>query len=327
MSSQPAHRDARPSRLPHLNQSPPSQRVARLPRVEAGDPHEAAALDWRALNRANWDDRVPIHLASRTYDLAGFRAGREWLSPFELAEVGDVSGKRLVHLQCHIGLDVLSWARHGALASGLDFSAPAIEAARSLAAELDIPASFVVSEVYDAVAAFAGQRFDIVYASGGSLVWLPDIPRWAKTAAALLAPGGFLYLVDGHPFAQILDETDGAVVTHDYFNDGPQVKEYPWSYTDGSSPLEHARSVQFQHTVGQIVTAIAGAGLRIEFLHEHDFADFQRFESLQRQTDSTYRLPPGRPRIPMLFSLRASLPDQPILAKLTTQTHSAAHLS
>lgn len=278
--------------------------------MEVGDPHEAAALDWRALNRANWDDRVPVHLASRTYDLAGFRAGRERLSPFELAEVGDVTGKRLVHLQCHIGLDALGWARHGALASGLDFSTPAIEAARSLAAELDIPASFVVSDVYEAASAFAGQRFDVVYASGGSLVWLPDLARWAKTAAALLAPGGFLYLVDGHPFAQILDETSGAVVTYDYFDDGPQVIEYQWSYTDGP-PLEHARSVQFQHTVGQIVTAIAQAGLRIEFLHEHDFDEFQRFESLQQQTDTTYRLPPGRPRIPMLLSLRASLPGHP----------------
>jgi SAM-dependent methyltransferase len=278
--------------------------------VEADD-NETSAPDWRGLNRANWDDRVPVHLASELYDLAGFRAGRDSLRPFELAEAGDVSGKRLVHLQCHIGLDVLSWARHGALASGLDFSAPAIGAARSLAAELDIPASFVVSDVYNAVTALAGQWFDVVYTSIGSLVWLPDIPRWAQTAAALLAPGGFLYLVEGHPFAQILDDTDGAVVIYDYFDDGPQVTDYPWSYTDGSSPLEHPRNVQFQHTVGQIVTAIAGAGLRIEFLHEHDFDDFPRFESLQRQTDRTYRLPPGRPRIPMLLSLRASRPGGP----------------
>jgi SAM-dependent methyltransferase len=274
--------------------------------VEVGEPGETAGVDWLGLNRANWDDRVPVHLASELYDLAGFRAGRDSLSPYELAEAGDVSGKRLLHLQCHIGLDTLSWARHGALATGLDFSVPAIEAARSLAAELGIPASFVVSDVYDAAAALEGQRFDVVYISIGSLVWLPDIPRWARTAAALLAPGGFLYLVDGHPFAQILDGATGSVVTDDYFDDAPEVEDWPWSYTGESSRLAHQRTVQFQHTVGEIVTAIAGAGLRIEFLHEHDFDAFQRFHSLQQQADGSYRLPPGRPRIPMLLSLRAS---------------------
>jgi len=142
-------------------------------------------------------------------------------------------------------------------------------------------------------------------------VWLPDIPRWARTAAALLAPGGFLYLVDGHPFAQILDSATGAVVTDDYFDGAPQVIDWPWTYTGTSSPLTHQRNVQFQHTVGEIVTAIAEAGLRIEFLHEHDFDDFQRFDSLQRQADGSYRLPSGRPRIPMLLSLRASRPGQP----------------
>jgi SAM-dependent methyltransferase len=275
--------------------------------VETGGSDDRTAADWRTLNRANWDDRVPVHLASEFYDLAGFRAGRETLRAFEVAEAGDVRGKRLVHLQCHIGLDTLSWARHGALVSGLDFSGPAIEAARSLAAELGLTASFVASDVYDAPAAFAGQRFDIVYASVGSLVWLPDVTWWARVAAALLAPGGFLYLVDGHPFGQVLDDATGTTVSYDYFDDGPQVLEHPWSYT-GGAPLEHQRQVQYQHPLGQVLTAVADAGLRIEFLHEHDFDSFQRFESLERQDDGTYRLPPGQPRIPMLLSLRASLP-------------------
>jgi SAM-dependent methyltransferase len=293
-----------------INRSPTARGSFRLPRVEAGDQSETAAVDWRGLNRANWDDRVPIHLASEHYDLGGFRAGRDSLRPFELAEAGDVSGKRLLHLQCHIGLDTLSWARHGALVSGLDFSAAAIEAARSLAADLGIPASFVVSDVYDAVAALEGQRFDIVYVSVGSLVWLPDLARWADTVVALLAPGGFLYLVDGHPIAQVLDGATGSVVTDDYFDDAPRVNDWPWSYTGRSSALTHQRSVQFQHTVGEIVTAIARTGLRIEFLREHDFDEFQRFESLERQADGSYRLPRGRPRVPMLLSLRASGPKR-----------------
>ncbi len=269
--------------------------------MEGGEP-----VDWQALNRANWDDRVPVHLASSFYDLAGFRAGADTLRPFEAAEAGDVAGRRLVHLQCHIGLDTLSWARRGALVSGLDFSAPAIEAASALAAELGIDASFVVSDVYDAVAAFGGRRFDIVYTGIGALVWLPDIPRWAQVVASLLGPGGFVYLVEGHPFAQVLDDESGVVVARDYFDSGPQVEDYPFSYTDGPA-LEHTRSVEFQHGIGEVITALVDAGLRIDFLHEYDFDVFGRFESLQRQDDGTYRFPPGRPRVPLIFSLRASL--------------------
>ena len=141
---------------------------------------EADGVDWRGLNRANWDDRVPVHLASSFYDLAGFRAGADTLRPFEAAEAGPVLGKRLVHLQCHIGLDTLSWARRGAVVSGLDFSAPAITAASSLAAELGLDATFVVSDVYDAAAALGGQRFDIVYTGIGALVWLSGFRRGSR---------------------------------------------------------------------------------------------------------------------------------------------------
>ena len=264
------------------------------------------AVDWRGLNRANWDDRVPVHLASEFYDFDGFRAGASSLRPFEAAEAGDVTGKRLVHLQCHVGLDTLSWARNGALVTGLDFSAPAIEAARSLAADLAIDASFVAADVYDAVTALGGRRFDVVYTGTGALVWLPDIPRWARTVAALLQPGGFLYLVEGHPFAETLDEAEGAAVVRDYFDGRPQVEDYPYTYTDGP-PLEHTRSVQFQHQLGQVVTALANAGLRVDFLNEHDFDVFQRFESLERR-GGEYRFPAGRPRVPMMFSLRATRP-------------------
>jgi len=270
------------------------------------DGGDATAADWRALNRANWDDRVPIHLASQFYDLAGFRETRDSLRRFEPAEVGDVRGKDLVHLQCHVGLDTLSWAGRGARVSGLDFSAPAIAAARGLAAELGVSASFVTSDVYDAPAAFGGQRFDIVYTGIGALCWLPDIPRWARVVADLLRPGGFLYLVEGHPFAGVLDDQTGSVVSRDYFDNAPRLEIFAYTYTDGDTELAHAAQVEFSHAMGEILTAIAQAGLRLEFLHEHDFELFARFESLHRQPDGTWRFPPGRPRVPMLYSLRAS---------------------
>jgi SAM-dependent methyltransferase len=279
------------------------------------------AGDWRALNRANWDDRVPIHLASDFYDIAGFRAGADPQPPFEPVEMGDVAGKRLVHLQCHIGLDTLAWARRGARVTGLDFSAPAISAASSLASDLGIDASFVVSDVYDAAEVLGSGSFDVVYTGKGALVWIPDIPAWARVVAQLLRPGGFLYLVEGHPFAQVLEEPSsvspgdpgldsgdpGLVVARDYFDTEGMLEEYPWTYTDGP-PLEHQQHVEFQHGMGTMVTALADAGLRIEFLHEHPVDVFQRFGSLRRGTDGLYRRPAGQPRVPLLFSLRASLP-------------------
>jgi len=272
------------------------------------------SVDWQGLNRANWDDRVPVHVASEFYDLDGFRAGFSSgfqagagsLRPFEATEAGDVAGRRLVHLQCHLGLDTLSWAGRGALVTGLDFSAPATAAARSLAASVGVDATFVTADVYDAVAALGGQRFDVAYASIGSLVWLPDIPRWAAVVAALLEPGGFLYLVDGHPVANILDDARGATVTRDYFSDQPEVEDFAYTYTDGPA-LAHTRSVQFQHTLGEIVTAAAGAGLRLDFLHEHDADAFQRYEALERH-GTEYRYPAGQPRAPQMYSLRATRP-------------------
>ena len=140
------------------------------------------------LNRAWWDERVPIDVASEFYDVEGFRAGGSSLRPFEVEEVGDVADRSLLHLQCHFGLDTLSWARRGARVSGLDFSQPAIEAARALAADTGLDAEFSVADVYDAPAVLGGRRFDVVYTGIGAINWLPDMERWARVVAELLEP-------------------------------------------------------------------------------------------------------------------------------------------
>lgn len=249
--------------------------------------------DWRAANRANWDDRVPIHVAGSFYDVPGFVAGRDTLRDFELAEVGDVNGRTLLHLQCHIGLDTLSWARRGATVTGLDFSAPAVEVAGNLAAQVGVStARFVTAEMYEAVDALAAQTFDIVYTGFGALCWLPDLARWARTAAALVAPGGFLYLAEYHPFADVLAE-DGRTVEHDYFRRDPLVVDAPGTYADPSAATTATVTVEWLHGIGDVVSALAAAGLRLEFLHEHDHGHF--------------RLPAGL-RVPQVYSLRASKP-------------------
>lgn len=145
--------------------------------------------DWLAINRAYWDERVPIHIQGRFYDVDSFKAGRSTLRRQEVADLAPVSGKTLIHLQCHFGLDTLSWARLGATAVGLDFSVPAIAAARTLAAETGIAAEFIAGNVYDAPQLLRGRPFDIVYTGIGALMWLANLPRWAEAVAALLVPG------------------------------------------------------------------------------------------------------------------------------------------
>ncbi|MDX3429471.1 MULTISPECIES: class I SAM-dependent methyltransferase [unclassified Streptomyces] len=266
--------------------------------------------DWREANRARWDERVPIHAASDYYDLDAFLAGRDVLRGFEIAEVGDVTGRTLLHLQCHIGLDTLSWARRGAAqVVGLDFSEPAVEVARGLAGSLGLSqerAAFVPSDVYDAAEAVPDSAYDIVYTGTGALNWLPDVPRWAEVAASLVAPGGFLYLAEFHPLTDCLDDETGSTVTYDYFSRDAWVDESPGTYADFDAATVHNRSVEWQHPVGEVVSALAAAGLRIEFLHEHDASLFARYPALVRHADGSYRFPADRPRIPMMYSVKAS---------------------
>ncbi|MEU1285591.1 class I SAM-dependent methyltransferase [Kitasatospora sp. NPDC005856] len=257
------------------------------PATTAGTP------DWRTANRANWDERVPVHAAGPFYDLPGFVAGRDTLRDHEPAEVGDVSGRTLLHLQCHLGLDTLSWARRGAVVTGLDFSAPAVAAAADLAARIGADdARFVTSDVYGAAEALDGRTYDIVYTGYGALCWLPDLPRWARTVAALLTPGGFLYLAEHHPVADVLSE-DGRSFEEDYFERTPIVVDHPGTYADPDARLDATVTVQWQHGLGEVVTALTGAGLRLDFLHEHAHGHF--------------RVPAGSPA-PQSYSLRATLP-------------------
>jgi SAM-dependent methyltransferase len=261
-------------------------------------------MRWRELNLAMWDERVPIHLASEFYDLTGFKRGHSSLQPFEADELGEVTGKELVHLQCHIALDTLSWARRGARVTGLDFSPRAVAAAGELARELGIAARFVCADVYDAASAL-GQQYDVVYTGIGALLWLPDIERWAAVVAALLRPGGTFYVVEVHPCVDVFSDTS-LEVSHDYFHDpAGNVVEASGSYADASAHTQHNRSVEFRHPLGDVITALARQGLVIEHLREWPHTAYARWPFLERRTTVEYHMPPGKPRLPLLYSLRA----------------------
>lgn len=271
---------------------------------DADDP--AVPEDWLRFNQENWDDRVRIHAASDFYDLPGFRAGACTLRPFEVSEVGDVTGRRLVHLQCHMGQDTLSWARRGAYVTGLDFSAEAMRTAQGLARDTGMAdrARFVVSDVHEARKALGDERFDIVYTGLGALVWLPDLRRWAEVVASLLEERGTLYLSEFHPLTELLAQ-DARTVESGYFQYRGEARDLPYTYTDGP-PLEKTIAVEWRHPLGEVVTALAQAGLRIEFLHEHDTLIFRRFPVMEACASGGFRLPAGHPSLPLMYSIRAT---------------------
>jgi SAM-dependent methyltransferase len=280
---------------------------------DSPDAGDAAKLDWRALNRANWDERVSIHLRSKPYDLAALRAGCGTLDTIEEAELGPVSGLRVLHLQCHFGKDTLVLAQRGAEVVGLDFSASAIRAARELAAELGLAdrARFIEADLYDARAAVGEEAaFDRVYVTWGALCWLPDVVEWARIVAHFLKPGGSLYLAEGHPAAYVFDdETQLPDGMPGFFvpylgHEGFLLDDHR-DYADETARLENSRTLQWVHPLGDIVTALIAAGLRLDWLHEHNGVPWSMFRVLVQGDDGMYRWP-ERPWLPLAFSLMAT---------------------
>ena len=262
-----------------------------------------------AANRALWDERVPIHVAGGFYGVDQFRSGAKRLDirDFEVEEMGDVAGRTLLHLQCHFGLDTLSWARLGARVTGLDFSGPAVEAAAALAAEMGIEADFVHADLYEAVEALGGRTFDVVYTGKGALIWLPDIIRWAEICAALMVPGGTFYLSEFHPVADMF-AWESLDLERSYFDSGPHFDDSPGTYADLDAVTIHNASYEWQHPLGVVVSALIDAGLRIEFLHEQRSTLFPRWPFLEQQSDGSYVLPAGTPELPLMYSVRARKP-------------------
>jgi SAM-dependent methyltransferase len=269
---------------------------------------------YRDANRQIWNAWTPYHVRSEFYDVEGFkrgeRHGRAGLDALELEAVGDVAGKSLLHLQCHFGLDTLSWARRGATVTGVDFAEEAIRTARALAAEIGLPATFVHSDVYDLPKQLDGE-FDIIFASHGVLCWLPHLDAWARVIAHFLRPGGHFHLIEEHPFAGIFDDTrsDGELrACYPYFHEAQPIRsEGEGSYAAPDAPI---RSVSYQwvHSMGEIVTALLRARLRIESLEEYPFAAWAKFPWLQQRPDGLWQAPPGQRSIPLMFALRASKP-------------------
>jgi ubiquinone/menaquinone biosynthesis C-methylase UbiE len=264
-------------------------------------------------NNALWDEWTRIHETSAFYDLAGFKRGGIRLRPYELDEIGPVDGLELLHLQCHFGIDTLSWARLGARVTGADFSLAGVELARSVATEIGIDgARFVHSDLYDLPTVLDG-TFDLVYTSRGVLRWLPDVRRWAEVIAHFVRPGGRFYITEIHPVAHVFEDDD--------IEPGELRLRYPYwqhveplsfpvigSYAEPTAEVGVHTEHGWNHGLGEIVTALVDAGLRIDSLREYPFVDWP-VEFLVEAPDGTYRLPAGTPgELPLFFSILATKP-------------------
>ena len=270
--------------------------------------------DYIAANRALWDVWAELHTGPtadpKIYNSAKFRAGGVSLNSLEREELGDVAGKSLLHLQCHFGMDTLSWARLGANVTGLDFSPNAITQAEKLRDETGLQGNFVCSSVYDAPDALQGQ-FDIVYTSYGVIGWLPDLTKWAQFIAHFLRPGGTFYMAEFHPFAYVFDNSGAAenlTFRYPYFHDGAVIAETSQGSYGSSGGHRVLPEYGWDHSIGELVTALSAAGLRLEFLHEFPFNIIRWFPFMERRADGYWHLTQNEKMIPLLYSLKATAP-------------------
>jgi SAM-dependent methyltransferase len=246
--------------------------------------------DYRTVNRENWDERVPAHLASPDYEVDRYAEDPGFLGHvvrFDVPRLGDIRGLRGGHLQCHIGTDTVSLARLGASMTGLDFSAPAVAGAQRLAERAGADARFVQADVYAAPDLLGKSEFDLVFTGIGALCWLPDIRRWAEVVSALLRPGGRLFLREGHPMLWSVDEfrTDGTLtIEYPYFErEDPLILEEAGTYVATDVAFQHNVTHSWNHGLGEIITALMDAGLRLTALTEHDSIPWQAFPGRMEQ--------------------------------------------
>lgn len=268
--------------------------------------------DYVSLNKTNWDERAPLHAASPDYCVQRFIDDPQYLSDvvrFDLPLLGDIRGLRGVHLQCHIGTDTLSLARLGAQMSGLDFSPASLAEARTLAQRCDAAIDYHESDVFKAAEVLPAASFDLVYTGIGALCWLPSIEQWARTVSALLKPGGRLFIREGHPMLWAINEdhSDSLRVELSYFERSePLVWDDSSTYVETDKELEATVTHEWNHGLGEIISALLGQGLEITGLVEHQSIPWEALPG-QMEVDEhgEYRLKHAPWRLPLSYTLQA----------------------
>jgi len=258
-------------------------------------------------NQDLWNKLARINYDSEKYKVHEFLNGASSLNTIELEEVGDVKGRSLLHLQCHFGLDTLSWAREGAVVTGVDFSEVAIQLARNLAVETGEEATFIQSNIYN-LPEVLNEKFDIVFTSYGVHCWLNDLKRWAELVAHFVKPGGIFYIAEFHPLLWIFDwdAKDDFKIVRGYFHSPTPCKfDVEGSYADDVTKFEAQSDYEWAHSMADVVNAILTSGLRIEFLHEFAKTPFKSFSFLKQAEDGYWIYDNPDVQLPLVYSLKA----------------------
>lgn len=252
------------------------------------------------VNRKSWNDRVAFHLASDFYDLENFKQGKTSLKAFELDLLGDITGKKILHLQCHFGQDTISLQRMGAKVTGVDLSDEAIKAARDLSVELNSGATFICCDIYD-LPNHLNETFDIVFTSYGTIGWFPDLDKWAALIDRYLKPDGQFIFTEFHPVVWMFDD-NFEKVGYNYFKSDAIIETNSGTYADTDAAIEPT-SVTWNHSLSEVFTSLKTAGLSVEDFKEYDYSPYNCFSHTEEYEEGKFRIKHIGNNIPMVYSL------------------------
>ncbi len=259
--------------------------------------------DYININKETWNKKTAIHIASDFYNNEAFLNGKSSLNSFEIDLLGDVSQKKILHLQCHFGQDTLSLARLGAKVTGIDFSDQAIEKATEYSKQLDLDATFICCDVYD-TPNYLDEKFDIVFTSYGTIGWLPDMDKWAAVVSHFLKSEGKFVFVDFHPFVWMFDN-DFKEVFYNYFKSEPIIEEETGTYADKKASLIQ-KTISWNHSISEVVNALIQNGLTIHSLNEYDYSPYNCLNGMEEFETGKFRIKTFENKIPLVYSIKAS---------------------
>ncbi len=258
--------------------------------------------DYLAINKACWNARTEHHINSNFYKLDKFLNGASSLNSIELDLLGDIRGKKILHLQCHFGMDTLSLARMGAHVTGVDLSNKAIDKAKELNIQLNLDANFICCNIYD-LPQYLNEQFDIVFTSYGSIGWLPDIEKWAEIVSQYLKPQGELIFVEFHPFVWMYDNNFSRI-QYSYFNVEAIVETELGSYADSNAPIK-TESVGWNHPISDVFNNLIKNGLDIDVFKEFDYSPYNVFPNMEETEKGRFRLKSFGNKLPLIYAIKA----------------------
>lgn len=256
--------------------------------------------DYLKLNKQTWNNKVDFHIASEFYDVEGFLSGKTTLNDIELQLLGDVSGKRILHLQCHFGQDTISFARMGAKATGVDLSDKAVERASEFAQQLNLDVTFVCCDIYDAPT-LIDEKFDIVFTSYGTIGWFPDLVKWANVVSHFLKPNGKFVMADFHPVMWMFDD-NFKTVFYNYFNVEPIIENESVTYADREAALT-SQTITWNHPISEILNSLIQSNITIDEFNEYDYSPYDCFKETEEFENGKFRIKHLENKIPMVYSI------------------------